>query len=98
MSDELDMPLAKVGDLHLPDGSAIVRAQHRGGQELWAVRQDEQCLNKNGEWTFEPSPSQRSEEFLEQCRWPTRQDAYRCWEEKVLCAKSQRVQSAQAHV
>jgi hypothetical protein len=35
----------------------------------WAIRQSSLVLGKDLEWEFEPSPSNRDEEFLERCRW-----------------------------
>lgn len=41
-----------------------------GGALLFAVRRDDGCcLNKQGGWEFEPSPSNRSDGFRDRCRW-----------------------------
>jgi hypothetical protein len=34
------------------------------GTELWAVRWMSRCLSRDGEWTLEPIPSSRTDEFL----------------------------------
>lgn len=39
------------------------------GKRKWAVRSDHDYLNKNGEWEYEPQPSNRNEEFLARCRF-----------------------------
>jgi hypothetical protein len=51
----------------------ICRRIGRGNVERWAIYQAEgmnfPCLNVDGEWEYEPMPSNRSEEFLAQCRF-----------------------------
>jgi hypothetical protein len=42
----------------------------------YAIRQGSCCLNKRGEWEFEPIPSSRSDAFLKRCRWS---DFERAW-------------------
>ena len=47
------------------------------GNGLWAVRKRGiQCLNREDDWQYEPTPSNRDDEFLEQCRF-TEEDALR---------------------
>lgn len=39
------------------------------GEDKWAIRNRGECLNRNGEWEYEPLPSSRTDEFLERCRF-----------------------------
>lgn len=39
------------------------------GNGRWAVRNGGRCLNKDGEWEYEPLPSSRSAEWLDTVRW-----------------------------
>lgn len=45
------------------------------GPSLWAVRQNGNCLNKQGEWEWEPMPSGRDDEFLARCRFASASEA-----------------------
>lgn len=35
----------------------------------WAVRRRSRCLNRDGKWEHESTPSERSDDFLERCRF-----------------------------
>lgn len=37
--------------------------------DVWAVRKSGWCLNRDGEWEYEPIPSSRDDEFFARCRW-----------------------------
>lgn len=37
--------------------------------EKWAVRRMSACLNRDGEWEYEPMPSSRDDEFYARCRF-----------------------------
>ena len=39
------------------------------GDDRWGVKQRSYCLNRDGEWEYESSPSNRDDEFLERCRF-----------------------------
>lgn len=41
----------------------------RNGNRGWAVRSMSQCLNRDGEWTYEPLPSSRDNEFFDAHRF-----------------------------
>lgn len=41
----------------------------RGREDKWAIRQNGRCLNKDGEWEYEPMPSSRDEDFFARCRF-----------------------------
>lgn len=43
--------------------------------EKWAVRMGGNCLNKEGEWEWEPSPSNREDDFYSRCRFESKEDA-----------------------
>lgn len=58
------------------DDIRIARATQKSGRERWAVRQMGDCLNKQGEWEFEPTPSSRDAAFLERCRFDSADEAF----------------------
>jgi len=35
----------------------------------WAICHGGRCMNHDGEWEHEPSPSNRDHDFLARCRW-----------------------------
>ena len=43
--------------------------------ERWCVKRGGTCLNKKGEWEFEPRPSARDDEFYDRCRFETLQES-----------------------
>ncbi len=45
------------------------------GSIKYAVRQSGACLNKLGEWEYEPIPSSRDEAFFCRCRFASWEDA-----------------------
>tara|TARA_Y100000034_G_scaffold103542_1_gene129244 strand:- start:250 stop:432 length:183 start_codon:yes stop_codon:yes gene_type:complete len=45
------------------------------GKEKYAVRDAHTCLNKDGNWEWEPLPSSRDDAFLERCRFDTLEGA-----------------------
>ncbi|MES1979596.1 MAG: Lar family restriction alleviation protein [Pseudomonadota bacterium] len=53
----------------------VQRARQIEGPPLWAVRLNGECLNKSGEWEWEPMPSSRDDEFLARCRFATHTEA-----------------------
>lgn len=74
------MPLASVCAYRLPSDVRIEEALQREGPPLWAVRRFGNCLNKDGEYEYEPMPSSRDDDFYARCRWPTPQAAYSAWQ------------------
>jgi hypothetical protein len=40
------------------------------GDDLWAITHLGECMTVDGNWVYEPLPSNRSEEFLAQTRFP----------------------------
>ena len=47
----------------------IEEVKQRDGSYLWAGRLSGRCLSKSGKMVYEPMPSSRTDEFLEQCRF-----------------------------
>jgi hypothetical protein len=41
----------------------------------WAIVDDRNVLNRDGEWEYEPFPSARDDGFFARCRWPTAREA-----------------------
>ena len=52
-----------------PDHSVWSVRVEAVGPGRWAVRNMRRCLNKQGEWEYEPQPSSRTEEWLSTVRW-----------------------------
>lgn len=67
------------------DSLRIVRAYQRDGSVKWAVYQGSwqpaMVLNRDGGFEYEPSPSNRDDEFYTRCRFATFQDAFRAAEQ-----------------
>lgn len=53
----------------------IQRTRQLDGSTLWKVSRSGECLNKSGEWEWEPMPSGRDDEFLARCRFASAQEA-----------------------
>jgi len=53
----------------------IQRMRQIEGPALWKVARNGDCLNKSGEWEYEPMPSSRDDEFLARCRFDTAEEA-----------------------
>jgi len=47
--------------------------------ERWAVRLLSQCLNRDAEWEWEPSPSIRDDAFYARCRFDSLEQAVETW-------------------
>lgn len=58
------------------DDIHIERAKQIEGPPKWAVRRMGECLNKQGDWEYEPMPSSRDDEFLARCRFDTPEQAF----------------------
>jgi hypothetical protein len=52
--------------------------------ETWAIKDGGYCLNREGEFEYEPLPSDRDDAFLARCRWRTVAEALEAWEK--FCA------------
>lgn len=54
----------------------VQRAIQVDGPDLWKVKRgDAHCLNRDGEWEYEPLPSSRDDDFLARCRYATADEA-----------------------
>jgi hypothetical protein len=53
----------------------IHRLHQMEGPDLYAVRLHSNCLNKGGKWEYEPSPSNRTDDFFSRCRFGSFEDA-----------------------
>ncbi|KWT70794.1 MULTISPECIES: DUF3850 domain-containing protein [unclassified Variovorax] len=62
-------------DLSPRESIRIERAVQIAGPAKWAVRLNGDCLNRAGEWEWEPMPSGRDDGFLARCRFDTDQEA-----------------------
>lgn len=56
-------------------GVVVERCLQPDGSSLWAIRTRGMCMNKNHMLVFEPSPSNRTEEFYKECRWASLDEA-----------------------
>lgn len=70
----------EIAAYQLPDGSRLEQVAQRDGRRLWAIRKGGNCLNRSGQWEWEPSPSSRDEAFFFRCRWGQVDEAHRAWE------------------
>ena len=52
-----------------------IRLMGGGDKDTWAVYMDSYALGKDGNYYIEPSPSSRSERYLEMCRYDSRGQA-----------------------
>ena len=66
-----------------PGGSVdLVRIHHGedGRENVWAVRKNGCCLNKKYKgFEYEPSPSNREEDFFKNCRFSSPSEALDCF-------------------
>jgi hypothetical protein len=60
----------------------IDRCKQRDGSHKYAVRQAGSCLNKSGDWEYEPINSHRDDEFFGRCRFGTFDEAEAAIERK----------------
>jgi hypothetical protein len=86
INDHLNtLPNATAIVFELPGDVKLEAVKGRGNITRWALRNNFQnCLNKEGEWEYEPMPSSRDDDFFARCRWDTREEAYQAWETLVL--------------
>ncbi|KAA5921324.1 hypothetical protein F1536_23050 [Achromobacter xylosoxidans] len=62
---------AQVAAYTLPDGIRVVRTSQMDGAHLWAVRRNGDCLGRDGAWSYEPMPSNRTDAWLALHRFAT---------------------------
>lgn len=58
-----------------PSPMTIDRCAQLIGPDRWAVRCRGNVLSRGGEWEWEPSPSNRDDDFLARCRFGTYDEA-----------------------
>lgn len=56
-------------DLDLDEATSWCLTVEWRGDESWAIKHNGFCLNRDGEWEWEPSPSNRDDAFLLRCRY-----------------------------
>ena len=61
----------------------IERRSLPGSPESWVIKDGTYCLNKRGEWVYEPMPSNRTKSFISRTRWKSAADALAFWEQLV---------------
>ena len=63
-----------------------IEVEWRGPGDLWAVTRFSQCLMSDGTWDWEPSPSNREDEWKKHARYPLNQalELARQWAPKVV--------------
>lgn len=54
-----------------------VKSKEKG--KRWVIRNGRSCLNKEGEWVYEPMPSSRTNEFIESTRFDTLEAGLDFW-------------------
>lgn len=60
----------------LSDGTRIENTNPpNGSQQRWAVRRNNDCMSLDLQWSYEPLPSSRTQEWLAQHRFPSAQAA-----------------------
>lgn len=62
----------------------LVKIQRTEGRDYdgvrWAIIQgDYECMNKKGEWEYQPMPSSRTKAFYKRCRFDTVEEAVDVW-------------------
>ena len=60
---------------------------------VWAVRHQGNCLNKQGEWEYEPQPSSRDEAFFARCRFDSAEAAIQAAQAVVGPMRAEREQA-----
>lgn len=70
------MPFTRIENGPEWQRTEIVATKFDGDKpSAWAIRELEMVLAKDGEWEYEPSPSERNEEFITRTRFPTAEEA-----------------------
>jgi hypothetical protein len=53
------------------------------GRRLWVVKMHEWVLGKDSVFHYEPMPSSRTDEFIENTRFDSHQEAYQFWKTNI---------------
>ncbi len=70
---------AEISAYDLPGDAKIERCQQRDGSYKWAVRCRGLCMDHDGEFEWEPMPSNRDDAFFARCRFRSAEEAYETW-------------------
>ena len=65
------------------DGSQFIKLDRCISDEkpdTFAIRHCGDCLNKSGQWEYEPMPPHREDDFYERCRFASIEEAMQVWE------------------
>lgn len=57
------------------DDITLRRMPQRKGADKWAIYNRGAVLSKDGDWEYEPTPSSRTDEYLQRCRFDSMQEA-----------------------
>ena len=59
------------------DAGGGIKIERRGvaPTETWAICDGSMCMDKDGNWEYEPMPSSRTKDFLQKYRFPSPKDA-----------------------
>lgn len=77
------MKHAVISSYDLPNQWKIVRVEQRDLNYKWVVRNGRVCLKKTGLFEYEPLPSNRTQDFLDETRFDSPEEAYSSWEAHV---------------
>ena len=58
----------------------LQRRRQLNGPDRWSVNDRGSVLDKDGDWAFDPSPSSRTDEYLETTRFATPDEAIAFWQ------------------
>ncbi len=73
------------GTAHHVADVTLRRMPQREGPDLWAIfDHSDVCLNKRGQWEFQPMPSSRTDAFLRRCRFDSAEAALAFWNKHSL--------------
>jgi len=73
------LPFSRMKNGSERDRIEIVATKFAGDRPTaWAIRESSMVMNKDGQWEFEPSPSERDESFLARTRFDQCEDAAAC--------------------
>lgn len=57
-------------------GVTIEAAPQQDGSKEWKICHMRNVMGRDGEWEWEPSPSNRDDEFMARCRFETAEEAF----------------------
>lgn len=72
------------------------RMPQREGSDKWAIFDRGACLDKDGDWVFQPLPSSRDDEFMRSCRFDSAEEALAFWKEGDFASRFARYDAVSA--